>query len=129
MRDVGSWHETDMPTALRNVRSQGQSGKHVLVVSFSGFDPSGTLAAKKIESLTCSVVDAVALADVDDLAVEGHLIVGLGHVVFPLLADVAGAGTTAVLWIGKSVPAQNCCKRDGIDKKERPPALPQAAQV
>ena len=98
-------------------------------VTKSAFDPSGTLAAKKIESLTCSVVDAVALADVDDLAVEGHLIVGLGHVVFPLLADVAGAGTTAVLWIGKSVPAQNCCKRDGIDKKERPPALPQAAQV
>lgn len=26
-------------------------------------------------------VDAVALADADDLAVEGHLIVGLGHVV------------------------------------------------
>jgi len=24
-------------------------------------------------------VDAVALADADDLAVEGHLIVGLGH--------------------------------------------------
>src|SRR5207253_5151521 len=29
-------------------------------------------------------VDAVALADADDLAVEGHLIGGLGHVVFPL---------------------------------------------
>src|SRR5258706_2079970 len=111
------------------VRCWGQSGKHMLVASISPFDPSGTLAAKKIESLTCSVVDAVALADVDDLAVEGHLIVGLGHVVFPLLADVAGAGTTAVLWIGKSVPAQDCCKRDCIDKKERPPALPQAAQV
>ena len=41
-------------------------------VTKSAFDPSGTLAAKKIESLTCSVVDAVALADVDDLAVEGH---------------------------------------------------------
>jgi hypothetical protein len=27
-------------------------------------------------------------------------IVGLGHVVFPLLAEVAGAGTTAGLWIG-----------------------------
>jgi hypothetical protein len=33
------WHETDMPTALRNVRYQGQSGKHVLALSFSGFDP------------------------------------------------------------------------------------------
>jgi hypothetical protein len=28
-----------MPTALRNVRYQGQSGKHVLASSFSGFDP------------------------------------------------------------------------------------------
>ena len=29
-----------MPTALRNVRYQGQSGKHVLASSFSGFDPT-----------------------------------------------------------------------------------------
>jgi hypothetical protein len=36
-------HETDMPTALRNVRSQGQSGKHMLAGSFSGFDPTQTL--------------------------------------------------------------------------------------
>jgi hypothetical protein len=28
-----------MPTALRNVRSQQQSGKHMLALSFSGFDP------------------------------------------------------------------------------------------
>src|ERR1700730_9133285 len=28
-------HETDMPTALRDVRSQGQSGKHILGLSFS----------------------------------------------------------------------------------------------
>jgi hypothetical protein len=34
-----SWHETDMPAALRDVRSQGQSGKHMLALSFSGFDP------------------------------------------------------------------------------------------
>ena len=33
-------HETDIPTALRNVRYQGQSGKRVLALSFSGFDPS-----------------------------------------------------------------------------------------
>jgi hypothetical protein len=31
-----------MPTALRNVRYQGQSGKHVLASSFSGFDPLRT---------------------------------------------------------------------------------------
>src|SRR5258708_16716067 len=35
---VHTWHETDMPTALRDVRSQGQSGKHLLALSFSGFD-------------------------------------------------------------------------------------------
>jgi hypothetical protein len=28
-----------MPTQLRDVRSQGQSGKHMLALSFSGFDP------------------------------------------------------------------------------------------
>src|SRR5436190_66745 len=28
-----------MPTALRDVRSQGQGGKHMLASSFSGFDP------------------------------------------------------------------------------------------
>jgi len=31
-----------MPTASRDVRSQGQSGKHVLALSFSGFDPERT---------------------------------------------------------------------------------------
>src|SRR5882672_4437479 len=36
---VHTWHETDMPTALRDVRSQGQTGKHILALSFSGFDP------------------------------------------------------------------------------------------
>src|SRR6267378_2512291 len=35
--DVRRWHETDMPTALRDVRSQGQSGKHILAVSLSVF--------------------------------------------------------------------------------------------
>jgi hypothetical protein len=39
------WHETDMPTALGNVRSQGRSGKHLLALSFSGFDPEKTLGA------------------------------------------------------------------------------------
>jgi len=28
--DFPCWHETDMPTTLRDVRSQGQSGKHLL---------------------------------------------------------------------------------------------------
>jgi hypothetical protein len=33
------WHEADMPTVFRDVRFQGQSGKHLLTLSFSGFDP------------------------------------------------------------------------------------------
>jgi hypothetical protein len=33
-----------MLTALRNVRYRSNSGKHVLALSFSGFDPSATLA-------------------------------------------------------------------------------------
>jgi hypothetical protein len=49
--NVACWHETDMPSALRNVRSQGQSGKHMLAWSFSGFDPSETSATC---SMTCA---------------------------------------------------------------------------
>jgi hypothetical protein len=36
---------SDMPSLLRNVRSQGQSGKHLLGLSFSGFDPERTSIA------------------------------------------------------------------------------------
>ena len=35
-------HETDMSITLRHVRFQGQSGKHMLALSFSGFDPTRT---------------------------------------------------------------------------------------
>jgi hypothetical protein len=31
-----------MPSALRNVRFEGQSGKHMLASSFSGLDPKRT---------------------------------------------------------------------------------------
>jgi hypothetical protein len=46
-----------MPTALRDVRSQGQSGKHLLAASISPFDPTRTLSAKE-EAMkgTCQVV-------------------------------------------------------------------------
>src|SRR5258707_14930399 len=40
-----------MWTALSNVRSQGQSGKHVLALSFSGFDPG---RAKTCASRECA---------------------------------------------------------------------------
>ena len=35
-------HETDMPHWSLYVRSWGQSGKHMLALSFSGFDPKPT---------------------------------------------------------------------------------------
>jgi hypothetical protein len=34
-----------MPTVFRDVRFQGQSGKHMLAWSFSGFDPKRKFAA------------------------------------------------------------------------------------
>jgi hypothetical protein len=36
------WHQTDMPIVFRDVQFQGQSGKHLLALSFSGFDPEPT---------------------------------------------------------------------------------------
>ena len=36
------WHETDMPKYLGDVRCWVNSGKHVLALSFSGFDPNAT---------------------------------------------------------------------------------------
>jgi hypothetical protein len=41
--EVRVWHETDIPTLLRDVRSQGPSGKHILALRFSGFDPKAAL--------------------------------------------------------------------------------------
>jgi len=35
-------HETDMPKYLGDVRCWLNSGKHVLALSFSGFDPDQT---------------------------------------------------------------------------------------
>src|SRR5260370_12424615 len=40
--DVRLWHETDMPKYLGDVRYWVNSGKHLLSLSFSGFDPSLT---------------------------------------------------------------------------------------
>ena len=44
-RDVRVWHKTDMPTALRNVRYQGQSGSHMLALSFPVLTHSGSQAS------------------------------------------------------------------------------------
>jgi hypothetical protein len=45
---VHTWHEADMPTASRNVRYWVNSGKHLLSLSFSGFDPQRTWRPPKI---------------------------------------------------------------------------------
>jgi hypothetical protein len=37
------WHEADMLTVFRDVRVQGQSGKHLLALSFSGFGPTADM--------------------------------------------------------------------------------------
>jgi hypothetical protein len=37
-------HEADLQTAMRNVRYWMNSGKHMLSLSFSGFDPQATSA-------------------------------------------------------------------------------------
>jgi hypothetical protein len=57
-------HETDMPTALRNVRYWVNSGKHMLALSFSGFDPTATLAALNGNTLDAgfSPIKVLALA-------------------------------------------------------------------
>src|SRR5260221_3807249 len=39
---VHTWHETDMPKYLGDVRCWVNSGNHMLSLSFSGFDPSET---------------------------------------------------------------------------------------
>ena len=40
--NVRCWHQTDMLKRHRNVRFQEQSGKHVLALRFSAFDPKRT---------------------------------------------------------------------------------------
>ena len=42
--DFRFWHATDMPKYLGNVRYWVNSGRHVLALSFSGFDPEADLA-------------------------------------------------------------------------------------
>jgi hypothetical protein len=45
---VGCWHETDMPTAVRDVRYQEQSEKHLLTVSSSQFDPKPNIGTSPL---------------------------------------------------------------------------------
>ena len=49
VQNIANGNKTDMPTLLRNVRSRGQSGKHLLAASISPFDPKATLAGSSVD--------------------------------------------------------------------------------
>jgi hypothetical protein len=53
--DAVHWHKCEVPTILSNVRFRGDSGRLLLGLSSSQFDPSETL------SLITSVADGVSL--------------------------------------------------------------------
>jgi hypothetical protein len=56
-----------MPTALRDVRSQGQSGKHLLALSFSAFDPNADIWPKPPMSVNgLTVIAAFGIRPRDD---------------------------------------------------------------
>jgi len=45
LADGSDWHFSAVPNAPLNVRSWGQTGKHLLGLSFTGSDPQRTSAA------------------------------------------------------------------------------------
>src|SRR5258708_34497489 len=47
---VHTWHETDMPKYLGDVRYWVNSGKHLLSLSISGFDTKRTCGARSVMS-------------------------------------------------------------------------------
>src|SRR5258707_6192850 len=53
-----------MPTALRDVRFQGQSGKHMLASSFSGFDRCCRKSRKSNDAKNLANVDFLDYSDV-----------------------------------------------------------------
>src|SRR5258708_33064154 len=69
-----------MPTLFRNVRSQGQSRKHMLALSFSGFDPG---CVKTCTSQECAEL----------LSLSSSLSGGRKHFWFSNLRNRAGIST------------------------------------
>src|ERR1700687_2369334 len=53
--------QTDMPRAQRNVCFRGQSGKHMLALSFSGFDPHSRISVAR-RSPSESIDGSIAVA-------------------------------------------------------------------
>jgi hypothetical protein len=52
-----SWHEPEVAALLAYVSYWGKTGKHLLVLSFTGFDPTRTWAGLKSRSaaVSCSI--------------------------------------------------------------------------
>ena len=84
-------HEPDMPTALRDVRSRGQSGKHLLVLSFSGFDPKETFRWRRNSRLRAILGCLRAFHSLVESATIGEVRVS------PHVARFAKAGRTPVV--------------------------------
>jgi hypothetical protein len=51
-RNVGSWPFSAVPTPLSDVGYPGHTGKHLLALSFTGFDPTPVIG--RIEISQCS---------------------------------------------------------------------------
>jgi hypothetical protein len=51
----GFWHFSDVPAAPTNVRFQGYSGREMLAVTLSHFDP-GSILQQGIEPRVCSMI-------------------------------------------------------------------------
>jgi proteasome lid subunit RPN8/RPN11 len=89
----GDWHKCEVPTVSGNVRVQEQSGRHMLVWSFSAFDPKrtscrpvvlmhnhpggGPIPSRADIEMTRVIVE---IAKQFGIAIQDHIIVGKqGH--------------------------------------------------
>jgi hypothetical protein len=50
LTNVRFWHESEVVALLAYVRYRGKTGKHLLVLSLTDFDPQATLAGSKSRS-------------------------------------------------------------------------------
>jgi hypothetical protein len=51
-RDVAFWHESEVRQPIAYVGYRGKTGKHLLAVSFTGFDPLLPSVAEEFRSAT-----------------------------------------------------------------------------
>jgi hypothetical protein len=95
VRYFALWHETDMPTALRNVRYQGQSGKHLLALSSSGFDPISDLRSASRPPTKVGATDGV-------------LVKALRYSIGSRLSNLIVRNLVGFMYFEEAVPAAKC---------------------